>query len=115
MAEANAGGFIKSVAGVITTNPLIDAVLVDGGALPTGTYDVRIVGTASAAASLRLEYRNAANDTTITAFPFYLGASAPVEFILRLPTVNTNERFRVAMQAGLTGTVVAHLNMQRVA
>jgi len=103
-----------------TNNPLIDAVLADTGALPAGIYEVRVVAGADAACRMRLEHRNAANDANLSDTPiiFPVGANAPVEFVVVLECHSTKasggvggERFRVAMDAALTGNAAATVNV----
>lgn len=101
-------------------NPGAGVVLADTGSLPAGVYDVRVTAGADTACRMRLEHRNAANHGNLADSPiiFVVGQSAPVELVFVLECGSTKapgglggERFRVAMDAALTGNVCATINV----
>lgn len=103
-----------------TTNPAINAVLADTGALPAGNYDVvagiSISGHPAGADFTNFQHRNAADAANLAEWPF---ARGPIQTEQAFPqtfgyTIAANERLRwqnIAAIAG--GTQVATFIMAR--
>lgn len=108
-----------------STNPVATTVMADTGALTSGTggytltgggvYEVLVVASATALAEFAVQRRNAANGANVGDVQiFYVAASGCVSVPFRFEAEN-GERFRVVMNANLTGDAVANITAQRVA
>lgn len=103
--------------GTITTNPAINTVLADGLAraeapTPDGVeYDYLVVISASAAADVSIEHRNAANGANVEVVTHILPASL-IALLIQVRLAQ-NERLRVIMAAALTGRISASLHKIR--
>jgi len=95
------------------TNPTANLLMADTGALTSrGVYEVRAVCGGSAAGIFQLERRNVANDSTLgSAVVIYTPTAASGEYVIE-SVAEVGERFRVIMNAGLTGTAAATLQTE---
>ena len=94
------------VDGALTTNPSSGDIIADTTGLTVGEYVFAFLLTATVAASIRLEHRNAANSSTLAAHTFPVPANDIREPVF--PTkisILEGERFRLVMAANLTGDV----------
>jgi len=92
------------------TNPAIDAILADTLALTNGgVSSVTMCVSSTVACVVALEQRNAANTANIASHIFPVAAMAPV--IIEFPGVPfaPSERFRVRLNAAITGQAQASL------
>ena len=95
------------------TNPVDTTLAADTGALAPGIYDVLIVSSASANAQLFIQRRNVANDANVgDVSSFYTPAAQSNEFRCRY-FVDKNERLRVIMDGGITGTAAVTIYAHR--
>jgi hypothetical protein len=86
------------------TNPAINAIMADTGALVNGgTSTVTMIVSSTVAAAVVLEQRDAANALNITSHIFPVAANTPLS--VEFPAVGfaPNERFRVRLNAAITG------------
>jgi hypothetical protein len=104
------------VDGALTTNPSSGDVIADTTDLTAGEYVFAFIFTAfTAATSLRIEHRNAANDATNAAHTFPIQTNSVLEPIFPTKiTVLEGERFRIVMAASLTGDVEASILYARL-
>jgi hypothetical protein len=96
----------------VVSSPSANDLLADTGQLSVGGRTIQsMVLAANVSATIRLEHRNAANDTTLNSQTFYLSALAPVTFQPNVGvTVSANDRFRIVVVSGLiVGNVQASL------
>lgn len=101
-------------AGAKETNPDTTDVMADSGALSAGIYDVRVIIGASAAAIFQVERRNADNDASVgDVVILYCAAGQSAQFALPY-VLEEGERVRVMMNANLTGTAAAAINVERL-
>jgi hypothetical protein len=87
-------------------NPAADQVIIDSGALGAGNRALQIVVASSVTATFELQYRNAANDTTLKSQIFALPGAGTFEINIPTGLDNVaNERFRIITVGAITGTV----------
>jgi hypothetical protein len=93
----------------IQTNPLIDTILADTGAVADAVTRVTAVIGGNVAMVVHFEHRNAANNANL--FSQVLAAAANAPFVLPLDglTVAAGERLRVRINPAVTGSVQASL------
>ena len=110
------------------TNPTTATVMADTGILGTlrpgstdaywgggGIYEVLVTTSATAVAEFVLQRRNVANNANVgDVHIFYVPANQTVAIPFRMEA-EAGERFRVMMNANLTGDAVANVQAQRVA
>lgn len=97
------------------TNPTTATVLADTGAMAGAMYDVRVLVGCSAAATLNVEHRNAANDGTVSdTVLIRVAAGQTGEYIFKY-FIKTNERIRVLPEANITGAGEATIQAIKVA
>ena len=98
------------------TDPAQDAVVADSGAVATkGLYEVRFILGASAAATMKLQRRNAANSGNVGDIPIvFVPAGASAEFILNY-SLDASERVRAVMEAALTGDAAGAIQIEALA
>lgn len=99
----------------LKSTPASGTVLADTGQLTEGSRSVALVVSANVIASIRLEVRNAANDTTNISQVFHLSALGSVATPQVAGYVNlaSNERVRIVTTAGLlVGEIQASLFVQ---
>lgn len=119
MAQRLANGLIISDCQGELTNPSSGDVAADTGALGAaagggGTYEILVVAASTAFVELALQRRNAANDATVgDALIFYGPANNTVAVPFRLQC-ERGERFRVVLNANLTGIASVSIMAQRV-
>ena len=92
------------------TNPLIDTILADTGALTNGGVSaVTFCVSSTVAAVVVLEQRNAANTANIVSHIFPVAAMTPL--IIEFPGVPfaPSERFRARLNAAITGQIQVSL------
>ena len=93
-------------------NPADNTVLADTSTLGPGTYEVRVLAGADAAAVIDVEHRNAANDGTDFAHRMYVGPTSGM--YLFAFTVTAGERIRVLMGGALTGNAAASIQIREL-
>jgi hypothetical protein len=94
----------------VQTNPAINAILADTGALtPGGQTGVTVILGGSVAFIVTLEHRNAANDANVNTQ--VLAAAANDPFTVSLPGIDfaSGERIRIRLNAAVTGSIQASL------
>ena len=96
------------------TNPTTSTVLADTGVLPGALYEVRVLVGCSAAATMNVEHRNAANDGTISDTVLLRVAAGQTGMYVLKFDVKTNERIRVVPEANITGAAESTLQAIRV-
>lgn len=120
MSQRQANGTVVADCQGEQTNPTTATVMADTGALGAevgggGTYEILVVVGQTALAEYQLQRRNAANGALVgDALIFYGPANNTVAIPFRLEA-ERGERFRVMMNANLTGDAVASIMVQRVA
>lgn len=90
------------------TNPSAGAIVADTGALPAGTtYYPQVVVSSTATAQLIFQRRNAGNTVTISEQLVVCPANQTFQLSLNgnLDDWADNERFRVVLNANVTGSV----------
>jgi len=100
----------------IQTNPAINTILADTGALGAAgddghEYDFLVVISSSAAADVSIEHRNAANTANVETATHVVPASLVAIFVQA--RMARNERLRVIMAAALTGRISATIHRVR--
>lgn len=96
------------------TNPTTATVLADTGALPSGMYQVFIIGGCSVAAKMNVEHRNSENTASVSDnITLRLAAGQSAQFALKF-AINTNERIRIVPQAAITGEGEAAVQVFRI-
>jgi hypothetical protein len=105
------------VGGTVFTNPAANTVLADSGAVtaaaPDGTtYEYQVVASSTVAAQIQVQHRDAANASTVESFDVFLPAGV-VTFPVQV-TLKSNERVRVVLVSGITGSISAALAQARV-
>lgn len=104
--------------GTVQANPPANTVLADTGAITAADtasgveYMFTVVISASAAAQVRIEHRDAANANNISVVTLLVPASL-VWFPLN-KLIKNGERVRVVQDQALTGNISAVINMIRV-
>jgi hypothetical protein len=95
--------------GGILTNPATDAIVADTGAYVGGQTQITAVIASTVASILIVEHRNAANTANINSQAVIVSANET--YVLQIPGVSLapNERFRVRLFAGITGSLQASL------
>ena len=95
------------------TNPTLDQVLLDTGALPAGVYFFAAYGAGSVASVFEVQHRDATNTVTLKSQIIAAAASsiAPkFEVSERTPlTLAANERIRIIAVAAIVGAVSVSL------
>jgi hypothetical protein len=91
------------------TNPTTATVLADTGELSAGMYEVRVTVGCSAAATMNVEHRNAANGGNVTDVVLLRVAAGQTGMYVFKYAVNVNERFRVVPEANITGDAEASI------
>jgi hypothetical protein len=103
---------LNSVA--ISTNPTAGTVMADSGAVPyAGLYEVNVIIGQSAAATFTIQRRNAANGANVGSTVDLFGAAGQSGQYRLLYTLEITERVRVVMQANLTGTAAAAVQIEQ--
>lgn len=100
----------------IQTNPAVNTILADTGALAAASsdgheYDFLVVVSASASADISIEHRNAANSANVESAVHIVPASLIAIFVQA--KMAKGERLRVIMAAGLTGRISATIHLVR--
>lgn len=97
-------------------NPTNSTVLADTGALPGGgIYEVRVLTSTTVAARPTIQHRNAANTANVDDVQeWFLPDGTTVGFVFRF-AAQANERFRILLGTGITGTAVANITAYRIA
>lgn len=97
----------------ILTNPLANAILADTGpAIVDDTHDITLLVSATVAAFVSLERRNAANDATVWSHAFPVGPNAPlVVHVGNTMQCLQDERFRIRVVNAVVGMVQGSLNI----
>lgn len=102
--------------GLLTTNPAINAVIVDTGPLPAGDYFFQLMFESDANTRFLIELRNAANSATLDSQRVPLGADQFVQPIFGTKiSIAEGERVRAIMVAALVGVVQASIIYSRIA
>ena len=106
------------------TNPTTATVMADTGVIQDGTggfnngggvFEILVVASATATAEFVVQRRNSANSANVgDVVIFYCPANNTVSVPLRFE-LESGERFRVMMNANLTGDAVATIQAQRAA
>ncbi len=100
------------------TNPTTATVMADTGALTAGqlgVYEVRVILSASADAEFAVQHRNAANGANVEdPAVVYVPGTASGQYLFEFCANNVGERFRVMMNANLTGDAAAYVAAKRV-
>jgi hypothetical protein len=93
----------------ILTNPATDAILADSGQKQPSSCEATIVLGGSVAAVATIEYRDAANAANLKAQ--VIACAANDVTMVRLPGLNfaLNERLRLRLNVGVTGSVSASI------
>ncbi len=101
----------------VTVNPAAGAVISDSGARTSGIHVVHaFINWTAAILDFAIEWRNAANDTTIATWPVFVGTGLPyVHWGPFVFNVVGSERFRVITPTGGTGTADATVMEHRIA
>jgi len=97
------------ITGGILTNPAIDTILADSGALAGGQTSVKIIFGGSVAAIATIEHRNAANTVNVNSQVIAIVANQAVEFELPGVTFAASERIRLRLNAAVTGSLQASI------
>lgn len=95
------------------TNPTLDQVLLDTGAVPAGAYWLKAQGASTVNSAFEVQYRDATNTTTlksqIIATPTF-GTTEPFDIPERFQfNMTANERIRIIQVAAVTGSVSVSL------
>ncbi len=93
----------------ILTNPALDAILADSGALPACTTGVTVLLGGSVACICTLEHRNAANTANIASQVIAITANQLLPMDLPGVVFAANERIRIRLNVGVTGSLQASL------
>jgi len=90
----------------ILTNPAINTILADSGALPEagGPVSTRVIVSSTVICAPILELRDAANSANISSQAFILAANTSLEIELPI-TWAAGERMRVRLNAAITGLI----------
>jgi hypothetical protein len=87
-------------------NPALDAVIVDTGALPSGTRTPQVIVASTVAAPFELQHRDAANTATLKSQIIACQALDAKDVTLWYGLeMATNERLRVIAVTAITGSV----------
>jgi len=98
-----------------TVNPVTDQVLCDTGPLPgPAGRSAQVVAAATVAAVFELQWRNAANTSTLKSQILAVPASGTAQLPESVNTfvMSDQERLRIIMVAGITGSVSVSLYVQ---
>lgn len=92
----------------VKSNPSDGTLLADTDELDSGFYAFSLLGTATLLSTVKLQHRNAANDTTLNEhiIKFLANDTKQVTFPI---TVDTNQRVRVLSEGVNLGSVQASL------
>jgi hypothetical protein len=95
--------------GTILTNPAINAILADSGALAAGVTGVKILFGGSVAAIATIEQRDAANTANVKTQTIAIVANQVI--CIDLPGVSfaASERIRLRLNAAVTGSLHASI------
>lgn len=95
------------------TNPAAGAVLADTGPFSTGvgSLAVQAVVSSTVLAQVLLQHRDVANTTTLSEQLFVVPANSTYNLPLEsaLQGLQAGERFRLVLNAGITGTIQGSL------
>jgi len=92
------------------TNPVINAIIADTGALADGgTSNVTMVVSSTVACAVVLEQRDAANTANINSHIFPIAANTPLMVSFPAVSFAPSERFRARLNAAVTGQVQASI------
>lgn len=97
----------------ILTNPTANQIICDAGAVPDiGGHEFDIYISSTVAMVGVVEWRDAANAANVWShiIPVTAGTISPVFTQRGSPTMQTGERIRVRMNAGVTGSVQCSIN-----
>lgn len=94
--------------GGIQVNPVINQIIADTLQLPAGVYGVELLVSATVNSAVVIEQRNAANTVNINSHIFPLAANTTEKLKLLL-NLAADERVRLRMNAGVTGSVQGSL------
>lgn len=93
------------------TDPSSDAILADTGQLGLGVATITILVFTTYTSTVYIELRNATNDATLNSQPIVIGSGSDV--IRDLPfSVGANQRIRLRLGTGFTGTIWASILTQ---
>jgi hypothetical protein len=97
------------VNGGILTNPALDAILADSGALAAGQSSVKVMLGGNIACVATVEHRNAANAANINSQTVAIVANQVLELEFPGITFSASERIRVRNNAAIVGSVHASI------
>jgi len=95
------------VTGGILTNPAIDTILADSGALAAGQTGVIFIFGGSVAAIATIEHRNAANTANLNSQVIAIAANDAKQYCLPGIIFAASERIRLRLNAAVTGSLQA--------
>jgi hypothetical protein len=93
----------------ILTNPATNALLADTGALNGSQTSLTALISSEVACIVFFEYMNAANTVALYSHAFIIGANTSQQFDLPGLSYLVGERFRLRLNAGVTGHVQGSL------
>jgi hypothetical protein len=101
-----------STAGILT-NPAIDTILADTGAVATtsGPVDIHVIVGGSVASIITIEHRNSTNTANISSQVVAFGANVAEEFDLKNIILAASERVRLRLNAAVTGSIQGSIFM----
>jgi hypothetical protein len=91
----------------ILTNPAIDTILADTGAVPAAISGVTIILGGNIACVATIEHRNAANNANNASQVIATTAGIATPFYLQGIDVQPGERVRIRLNAAVTGSIQA--------
>lgn len=96
------------------TDPAANTVMADTGQIATiGDFRATVLASASAAAIMTVQHRNAANNGSVTDDQIiYVPAGGTVAVERLITTTAALQRVRVIMNANLTGTAGANITLE---
>lgn len=96
------------------TNPALNLLMADTGALAAGTWELRFTVGASAAADFQIQRRNAANTANVGDVVILKGPAGQSGQYIFTFHLEVNERVRVVMDDALTGTAAVAINGEKL-
>jgi len=95
--------------GGIQTNPVINAILVDTGALPASQFAAKIILGGNVAAVATVEQRDSTNTTNLKTQTIAIPINGVVDLDFPGVVISANERIRLRLNAAVTGSIHASI------
>lgn len=109
--STNALAGVPSTAGAFT-NPAINTILADGGAMTDSTHELYMLCSSTVAAVIVLEHRDVTNTSNVWSQYVILPANGFTQILMgRLVTLNNGERVRFRLNAAITGSIQCSINV----